>query len=174
MPAERKVEIPDEVTVTLDGSKVQVKGPKGELERSFRYPNVTLRYDEDEFVVSTSSDRKRIVAMCGTFASHVRNMCRGVTEGYEYRMKVVYSHFPIQLKQTGDQIEIINFLGEKQSRFARIMDGVDVNLGNDEIVITGIDKEAVGSTAARIERATKVRNKDPRVFQDGIYIVERV
>jgi large subunit ribosomal protein L6 len=50
---------------------------------------------------------------------------------------------------------------------------VTVSTGNDEVTITGIDKELVGTTAARIERATHVRNRDPRVFQDGIYIIEK-
>jgi large subunit ribosomal protein L6 len=56
---------------------------------------------------------------------------------------------------------------------AKILDGVTVNLGNDEVVLTGIDKEKVGNTAANIEHATRIRKRDPRVFQDGIYITER-
>jgi len=100
-------------------------------------------------------------------------MCIGVTEGYSYKMKVVYSHFPIQLKITGTKLEINNFLGEKNPRFARIEEGVKVTLGNDELSIVGIDRERVGTTAASIERATKIRYRDPRVFQDGIYLTER-
>lgn len=88
-------------------------------------------------------------------------------------MKVVYSHFPIQLKKTDTALEIVNFLGEKQPRVARISEGVTVSTGNDEVTVSGIDKELVGTTAARIERATHVRNRDPRVFQDGIYIIEK-
>jgi large subunit ribosomal protein L6 len=88
-------------------------------------------------------------------------------------MKVVYSHFPIQLKVQGDRLEINNFLGEKQPRSAKILEGVTVNLGNDEVILTGIDKERVGNTAANIEHATRIRKRDPRVFQDGIYITER-
>ena len=111
--------------------------------------------------------------MVGTFTAHTKNMCRGVASGFEYRMKVVYSHFPIQLKLQGNRLEINNFLGEKKSRYATIVNGVTAKIGNDEIVLSGIDKELLGNTSANIEHATKIRNRDPRVFQDGIYIVER-
>jgi large subunit ribosomal protein L6 len=111
--------------------------------------------------------------MSGTLEAHVKNMVRGVVEGYEYRMKVVYSHFPIQLKQQGERLEINNFLGEKQPRMANIIEGVTIKIGSDEVTLTGIDKEKVGNTAANIEHATRITKRDPRVFQDGIYITER-
>lgn len=174
MAIERMIEIPEGVTAQLEGTLLVVTGPKGELSRTMRYPKVEVRCVGQSFMASTVSDRKKIMAMCGTFVAHAGNMCKGVTDGFEYRMKVVYSHFPIQLKLSGNRLEIINFLGEKQSRSARIDEGVFVTLGNDEIILNGIDKEAVGTTAARIERATRVRKRDPRVFQDGIYIVEKV
>lgn len=173
MLSERTVEIPAGVTATMDGAILIVEGPKGKLTRNMRYPGIDVSCDGTVFTVSTASTRKKILAMIGTYAALARNMCGGVTEGYEYKMKVVYSHFPIQLKKTETALEIINFLGEKQPRIARISEGVTVSTGNDELTITGIDKELVGTTAARIERATHVRNRDPRVFQDGIYIIEK-
>ncbi|HDR73398.1 MAG TPA: 50S ribosomal protein L6 [Methanoculleus sp.] len=171
MGVERRVEVPGGVTASFEERILRVTGPKGTLERTMRYPQVEMSCDGAEFVVSTASDRRKITAMCGTFAAHARNMFKGVVDGYEYQMKVVYSHFPIQLKMAGTRVEITNFLGEREPRYARIDDGVEVKLGNDEVIITGIDKDAVGSTAARIEAATRVRHRDPRVFQDGIYIV---
>jgi large subunit ribosomal protein L6 len=171
MAVERRVEVPEGVTAEMDGNVLRVSGPKGTLERAMRYPQVDVSCDGTEFVVSTGSERRKITAMCGTFAAHARNMFKGVNEGYEYQMKVVYSHFPIQLKLSGKKLEIDNFLGEREPRFVRIDEGVDVKLGNDEVTVTGINKESVGTTAARIELSTRVRNRDPRVFQDGIYIV---
>jgi large subunit ribosomal protein L6 len=173
MLTERTVEIPEGVTASMEGSNFVVSGPKGTLTRGMRYPGIDVTCDGSVFSVSTESSRKKILAMLGTYASHARNMCTGVTGGFEYRMKVVYNHFPIQLKQTKEALEIANFLGEKESRFARIPEGVDVKVAGDEVIVTGADKELVGTTAARIERATKVRHRDPRVFQDGIYIVEK-
>jgi large subunit ribosomal protein L6 len=173
MAVERRVPIPEGVRAELDGTLFKVSGPNGDLSRNLRYPNIGLVIEENELVIGTASDRKKITAMVGTLAAHANNMCLGVTEGFEYRMKVVYSHFPIQIKLAGDRLEIANFLGEKESRFARIDAGVTVKVGSDEITLNGNNKEAVGQTAARIEQATKVRKRDPRVFQDGVYIVEK-
>jgi large subunit ribosomal protein L6 len=174
MAATRKVKIPEGVTVRIEGNLVKVTGPKGMLMREMFYPNVSLTIAGKEVTITTESGRKKILAICGTFAAHLQNMCIGVTKGYQYHMRVVYSHFPIQLKVAGDRIEVGNFLGEKRSRFARIEKDVKVALGSDEVTVTGIDKEAVGKTAANIEHATRIRERDPRVFQDGVYIVERV
>ena len=169
----RKVKIPEGVTVRIEGNLVKVQGPKGMLMREMYYPNVSLALADKEVTVATESGRKKILSVCGTFAAHLQNMCTGVTKGYQYRMKVVYSHFPIQLKLAGERVEIGNFLGEKRSRWARIEKDVKVALGADEVTLTGIDKETVGKTAANIEHATRIRERDPRVFQDGVYIVER-
>lgn len=173
MAFEATAEIPDGVTVSRDGTRVVVTGPKGTLTRDMRFPGIAIEIADGMVTVSTAFTRKRIVAMVGTLASHIRNMCKGVNEGYEYRMKVVFSHFPIQLKLQGSTLVIDNFLGEKQSRFARIEPGVTAQVGNDAVTLSGIDKEKVGNSAANIEHATRIRNRDPRVFQDGIYIVER-
>lgn len=173
MAFEATAEIPDGVTVSMDGTRVVVTGPKGTLTRDMRFPGIAIEIGDSMVTVSTGVTRKRVVAMVGTLASHIRNMCRGVSDGYEYRMKVVFSHFPIQLKLQGTTLVIDNFLGEKQSRFARIEPGVAAQVGNDAVTLSGIDKEKVGNSAANIEHATRIRNRDPRVFQDGIYIVER-
>jgi large subunit ribosomal protein L6 len=173
MAAVRKVKIPSGVKASLDGMHLRVTGPKGQLSRNVRFPQVTVTCDGNEVVIATESRRKEITAMVGTLEAHTKNMFRGVTEGYEYRMKVVYSHFPIQLKLQGSKLEIANFLGEKKARHARIEQGVTAKVGNDEVVLTGIDRELVGTSAANIEHATHIRDRDPRVFQDGIYMVQR-
>jgi large subunit ribosomal protein L6 len=169
----RRVRIPDGVKVQLDGTTLKVTGPKGQLERSVRFPQVTLNIDGKEVVISTESRKKEITAMVGTFEAHTKNMCRGVLDGFEYRMKVVYSHFPIQLKLQGNKLEIANFLGEKKARYAKIEPGVSAKVASDEVVLSGVNRELVGTTAANIEHATHIRNRDPRVFQDGIFITQR-
>jgi large subunit ribosomal protein L6 len=173
MSAVRIVKIPEGVTAHLDGSHLRVKGLKGQLSRNMRFPQVTVTCKGNEVTISTESKRKEMTAMVGTLEAHTKNMCRGVSEGFEYRMKMVYSHFPIQLKLQGNRLEIANFLGEKKARYARIEEGVTAKIANDEVVLTGIDRELVGTSAANIEHATHIRDRDPRVFQDGIYIIQR-
>lgn len=167
------MEIPNGVNAEITGGRLVVSGPKGTLERLMRYPAIEIRIEDGELILSTESERKKIYAMLGTYAAHARNMFQGVNEEYTYGMKVVYSHFPIQLKEVGGKLEIVNFLGEKEPRYAAIPEGVKMKIAGDEITLTGIDKELVGTAASRIEKATKVRGRDSRVFQDGIYIVSR-
>jgi large subunit ribosomal protein L6 len=88
-------------------------------------------------------------------------------------MKIVFSHFPIKTVVKGDIFEIQNFLGERSARRAKILEGVKVQAKGDEVTLTGIDVEKVSQTAANIEQATRVRDRDIRVFQDGIYVVGR-
>jgi len=169
----RQVEIPEGVAVTVDGNTVTVKGPKGEVTRQLSYPEIEIRKEDSYLIVNSRLDRKRHRAMVGTLAAHIGNMVAGVTKGYEYKMKVVYSHFPIQLKAASDQLVINNFLGERKSRLAKILPGTKVDIGKDEVMVSGIDKERVGQTMANIEQATRVRGFDIRIFQDGIYLVDK-
>ena len=169
----RAVEIPEGVAVSVEGNTVTVKGPKGQLTRQLSYPEIEIKKEDSQLIVNSRLNRKQHRAMVGTLAAHVGNMIAGVTRGYEYKMKVVYSHFPIQLKAAPNELIINNFLGERKPRSARILPGAKVEIGKDEVSITGIDKEQVGQTMANIEQATKVRGFDIRIFQDGIYLVDK-
>ncbi|AAL81932.1 50S ribosomal protein L6 [Pyrococcus furiosus DSM 3638] len=168
-----EVEIPEGVEVTVEGYKVKVKGPKGELEREFFWPGIQIFTEDGNVVIYKDFPRRKDVAIARTFAAHIRNMIKGVTEGFTYKLKVVYSHFPISVKVQGDEVIIENFLGEKAPRKAKILPGVTVKVRGQEIIVEGIDKEAVGQTAANIEQATRITKWDRRIFQDGIYIVEK-
>jgi large subunit ribosomal protein L6 len=170
----RQIEIPQGVTVELAPPIVTITGPKGKISKRISYPEIEIKKEDSFLVVNTRLDRKRQRAMVGTSAAHIANMIAGVTKGFEYRMKVVYSHFPIQLKATSSEVTINNFLGERRPRAAKVVPGAKVEVMKDEVVITGIDKETVGQTMANIEQATRVRGFDVRVFQDGVYLTERM
>lgn len=170
---EEMVDIPKGVTVTIQGSIVDVKGPKGKLSRDFSNPKTKVRVEGDHIVVSCALPRVKDKAMIGTFASHLTNMIEGVTIGFEYHMKIVYSHFPMKTSVKGEKFIIENFLGERAARQAKIVRETKIVVKGNDVVLTGIDVEAVGQTAANIEYATKIWGFDPRVFQDGIYITEK-
>jgi large subunit ribosomal protein L6 len=169
----RQVEIPEGVEVEFKDSVLTVKGPLGQASRKLWFPGIEITRDEAHLIVNSNVDRKRQRAMTGTLAAHIANMVEGVTKGFEYRMKIVYSHFPIQLKTTTDEVVISNFLGERKARSAKIVGGTKVEVAKDEVVVKGINKENVGQTMANIEQATRVKGFDVRVFQDGIYLVEK-
>jgi large subunit ribosomal protein L6 len=170
------IPIPEGVNVTITGKTVKVEGQKGTIEREFWYPGLHLQKDEEnEVVITSDSSRKKIRAIAGTYASHIKNMITGVQDGFFYKLAIVHAHFPMQVAITkeGDAVSISNFLGERKPRMAKIVEGVKVELRGKEIVVSGINKEAVGQTAADIEQTTRIKGYDPRVFQDGIYLVEK-
>ncbi len=169
-----EVDVPQGVTVALSGATLTVKGQKGQVSREFRFPGIKMTAADGKVAVNAIKVDKQTKATVGTYASHVNNMVKGVTEGYEYSMKIVYSHFPIQVKVEGkNKVSIGNFLGERKPRYASIMGDTKVNVAGDKVTLTGINKEHVGQTAANIEQACKIRNRDPRVFQDGVYIINK-
>ncbi len=172
MENKRTVNIPEGVNITIDNINVTVKGPLGQNQRNLWYPGITIKKEDSRLVIESGIPRREQMAVMGTFESHLKNMITGVTKGYEYTMKVVYSHFPIQLKTEGNRVLINNFLGEKKSRKANIEGDSKVTIKGDHVIITGINKEEVGQTAANIRMATKIKRFDPRVFQDGVYLVE--
>ncbi|MEM2934475.1 MAG: 50S ribosomal protein L6 [Methanocellales archaeon] len=166
-----KVKIPQNVNVYIEGKFIRVTGPRGELKRELWSPVVSIRKQDSNIIIESSDKRRKARAIIGTLASHISNMMKGVVEGFECRLKIVYAHFPIQVKIEGDKVLIINFLGEKRPRMAQIVGKeTKVKITSDEVIVTGIDKEAVGQTAANIEQTTRIKGYDPRVFQDGIYI----
>ena len=169
----REVEIPDGVEVEVRGKVVTVKGPLGTLTRDFSHAPVGIRLEDRKVIVEAYWPKRRERAMIGTVASHIRNMITGVTKGFTYKMKIVFTHFPIQVSVEGDKVVIRNFLGERAPRVAKIMPGVKVEVTKEDVIVKGIDIEAVGQTAANIEQATKIKEKDLRVFLDGIYIYEK-
>jgi len=175
---ERTVEIPEGVEVSIEGDDVRgylvtVKGPKGENSRLLKFRDVHVAKEDKKIRVYTESMKSKQRAMVGTFAAHVSNLVKGVTEGFQYKLKVLYSHFPIKLRVEGKDVVIENFLGEKHPRKARIFGRCDVKIRGNEIAVEGIDKEECGQTAANLEQTTRIKNLDVRVFQDGIYIVEK-
>jgi large subunit ribosomal protein L6 len=168
------IKIPDGVEIAITNNVVQVKGEKGTLSRTLLHPKLVMQVKDNTISLSfsTSSQRKE-KALLGTFAAHIKNMILGVTVGFEYKMKTVYSHFPIKTNVEGNEFIIHNFLGERAPRRAKILENVEVEINGDDIKIIGIDKEKVGQTVANIERAAKVTRRDIRVFQDGVYLVSK-
>lgn len=171
--ARERIKIPDGVTVTVKGATIAVKGPKGELSRAADHPAVRVEVEGGEVVVRAEMPRRSEKAAVGTFAAHVRNLIVGVQTPYEYKLKTVFSHFPIKAQVKGDTFVIENFLGERSARKARILPGVKVDVKAEFVTVTGIDLEKVSQTAANIESATKIKDRDIRVFQDGIYIIQK-
>lgn len=169
----RTVQVPDKVTLTLQGKTVSVKGAKGSLTRDFSYAPISIEGDGKNVRISAKWPRKKEAALVGTICSHINNMIVGVTKGYTYKLKIIFSHFPISVKYQDKSVLIENFTGERRPRRVNVIGDVKVKIEAEDIVISGANLEQVSQTAANIEQSTKVRRKDPRVFLDGLYVYER-
>lgn len=171
----QEIEIPQDVSIELQDGVLVLKGAKGTLERKFQQPKVLLEKKDNKIVLSSKKATKRERKIIGTFAAHIRNMIHGVVEGFEYKLQICSVHFPVNVQvDAGHGLVLIkNFLGETHDRKAEILPGVDVKIEGDTITVTSADKEATGQTALNIENATKVKRRDVRIFQDGIWIIEK-
>ncbi len=168
-----EIKIPEGVEARLDGFDLHIRGPRGELIREFKHTRLKMKMEDGKVVIFCPLPKKKEYAMAGTWRAHVLNMIKGVTEEFEYHLKIVYAHFPMKVTVKGNKVVIENFMGEKAPRYANIFGNTKVEIKGDTVIVKSINKEHAGQTAANIEKATRIKNRDPRVFQDGIYIVKK-
>jgi len=170
---ENTLEIPENVDLALNGYKVAVTGSNGNVERDFEHTRVNLNYVDRNLRIWVENPKKKQASLVKTISSHVQNMIKGVTEGYIYRLKIVFIHFPMTIQIQGKKVIINNFVGEQRAREAKIFGDVSVRVEGDDIIVQGVNIEEVAQTAANIQQATKIRNKDLRKFLDGIYVYRK-
>lgn len=170
---EEDIEVSEDVDISLDGRQVSVTGPLGKLERDFSHAPIEIRLEGKKVTVQVKWPNKQQAALVGTISSHIRNMIKGVQRGFTYRMKIVFAHFPINVKVERNKVLIENFGGERRPRIAKVSGNVNVSVEGDDVIVKGLDLEKVSQTAATIQRTTRIKNKDPRVFLDGIYVYEK-
>merc|ERR1711915_548515 len=177
------VDIPSGVECNVKRRIVTVKGPRGKLERSFKDMKIDMKASKTKngkitvHVDKWFGNRKEVAAV-RTVCSHITNMVTGVTKGYQYKMRAVYAHFPINcvISNNGTTVEIRNFLGEKYIRKVNMEPGVSIAASpkqKDEFIVEGNDIEKFSLSAAKIQQSTTVKRKDIRKFLDGIYVSEK-
>jgi len=170
------VTIPDGVKVEVSSRVIVVSGPRGKIERNLKHLPIDITFkDEKTIQIERWFVSGKQPACIRTACSHINNMIIGVTKGFEYKMRFVYAHFPINVAITGkkDKVEIRNFLGEKVVRVVDAYPGVEVARSNDvkdEIILVGNDIDNVSRTCALIQQICAVKHKDIRKFLDGIYV----
>ena len=169
----KTVEIQEGVEVNVVGQQVIVKGPVGEVTRIF--PSSKLKITSEKGIVNVENiiNTQAIRALVSTFKAHINNMVDGVRKPFIYKLKVTSVHFPMNITLSGKVLSIANFLGSKKPIIVNMPNGADVSVDADIITISSIDIETAGMAATRIEQATRITNKDRRVFQDGIFITEK-
>ena len=165
----KEIQVPDDVKVSLKGKMLHVVGPLGNVYKNFKKIPVQIEIKDNKILLKQAGERKKYLAILNTSKSLIQTLCKGVVDGFTIKMKIVYSHFPITVKVEGKNVLIENFQGERAPRVSMIKGATNVIVKGDDVIITGPVLTDVSQTAANIQLKSKVKNKDHRVFLDGIY-----
>jgi len=169
-----EVEAPASVKVAKEGNTLSLKGKLGTVMKDFTKLPATITVDGNKITIKPYGKRKFDLAVTHTARSIIESMIKGVEKGYTYKLKIIFAHFPISVKIKGKEIQVENFFGERSPRVSRIVgDGTKVNVVGEDVVVQGPSLEDVSQTAANIELSTKIKDKDQRVFLDGLYVYSR-
>ena len=169
----KTIELREGVTTVLEGTLLKIKGAKGETERVFRHPKISLVVEGNKITLSCKNATKREKTLIGSYNSHINNMVQGAEEGFVYKLKICSGHFPMNVTVKGKELVIQNFFGESVPRKVGVLEGAKITITGQEIVVESVDKEIAGQMAARIENLCRITNRDIRIFQDGCYITHK-
>jgi large subunit ribosomal protein L6 len=148
------IDIPAGVTVSIDGSQVAVKGPKGELSLNVASP-IEVKVEENQVLVTRPDDERESRALHGLTRTLIQNNIVGVTQGYTKGLEVVGTGYRVQQKGAGVEFA----LGFSHPVAVEPPAGITFTVeGNNKLTVSGIDKQAVGEVAANIR---KIRKPEP-------------
>ena len=170
---ERVIEIPEGISCEFNNDILKCRKGDVEIVREVKALGTQITAEANKITFLCKKANKKSITLIKSQSAHVRNMFKGLSEKFKYELEVVYVHFPITVKKEGNGLVISNFLGEKVNRFAKIIDGVDVEVKGQNITVSCHDLEKAGQTSANIEKATRISKRDRRIFQDGCFIVKK-
>jgi large subunit ribosomal protein L6 len=167
------IELPAEARASMDDSVLSVKGPKDEVSRKIRQRTLAVQTDGSKITIESKRSTKRDKKIIGSLAAHIKNMARGSMQKHTYILKICSGHFPINVSVASKKLIVKNFLGEKVPRVLDLKNDADVKIEGDLIYVTSQNKETAGQASADIEQLTRRPGYDTRIFQDGIYIINK-
>jgi large subunit ribosomal protein L6 len=168
-----ELEIAEGVIVSVSNGLFQIKGSKGELKRDLSNPRIKSSVVGNTIIFESERATQREKRLIKARIAHLKYMMIGVVKGHTYKLKICASHFPMTAAVKGSLLEIKNFIGETVPRIVKLPVGINVKVDGQFIIVEGISKELTGQTALSIEQATRRPGFDKRIFQDGIYIIEK-
>ncbi len=170
---EEKISIPEGISCTLENGVLVCSKGSSQGQRKISLPETQTKILGNEIILTCKKGNKNHYKKIKSQIAHIKNLFCGLESNFVYELEIVHVHFPPTLKVDGNKLIINNFFGEKNTRHAEILPGVKVDIKASKITLSSSDREAAGKTAANFERATSVRRRDKRIFQDGIYIVSK-
>jgi len=172
----KKIEIPEKATAKIEGSKITVSGPAGTIERTFiTGEKIEVKQEGKSIIVECKNANRKEKNAANTMAAHIRNMAEGAINGFEYKLQICATHFPmtVTVDKGKGMLIIKNFLGENKDRITKLSKEIDVEVKGDIITVKSADIEKAAQCAATIEKTTKITDRDRRVFEDGIFIISK-
>lgn len=169
----KEIELPEGASASINDGFLLVKGPKGEAKREFKLRNVSIKTDAKKIILESKSGAKEDKKIMGSLTAHIKNMIRGSQQKHVYTLKICSGHFPMNVSASNNKLTVKNFLGEKVPRVLQLKEGADVKVEGDLIYVESANKEIAGQVGADIEQLTRRPGYDTRIFQDGIYIVNK-
>jgi large subunit ribosomal protein L6 len=166
------IEIPEGINIEIENRNVKIKKENLEVDIQAK-GKFKIKKDGNKLVLSNEKATKNHKRAIKTNSAKIRNVILGLQKKYVYKLQICHVHFPVSVSIKDDTLIIKNFLGEKKERKAKIIAGVNVTIEKDIITVESHDKEKAGQTSANIESSTKIRKRDRRIFQDGIFMIEK-
>ncbi len=168
-----EMEIPEGISAKFEGAVLVVSKGKASVKRAFHDPRLKVRVQGNKILLEAPKVTKKEKMQIGTFVAHIKNMLNGVNKPYVYKLRICSGHFPMNIAVSGKTITVKNFVGEKIPRVLTLKEGVEVKMEGTDIIVSSPDKELAGMTAGAIELICRRPGFDPRIFQQGIYIIEK-
>lgn len=173
------IDIPEDVDLEVDeNNSITIKGPEsGPVVKDFSHARgIKITLDGDKLQFSANFPRSSTVSLANTIINIVKNLINGVQTPYKYICKVCNSHFPfnVEIVERKKELHVVNFLGEKAPRVVKYKPSLmDVEVDDDDVYLIGPDKELLGQVAANLKKICHIKLKDPRIFQDGVYLYKK-
>jgi len=168
-----EVELPSGMSAHLTHNMLTIKGGKNEVSRHVEARKVAVLVEGNKVKISSKKNTQKDKMMVNSVEAHVQAMIKGVKEPYQYTLKVCSGHFPITVTVKADKLEVKNFFGEKVARILDIKKGASVKVEGDKIVVESPSKELAGQVSSDIEQMVRRPGFDTRIFQDGIYLINK-
>jgi len=168
-----ELEIPQGVSIHVENGVFNVKGIKEEVKKSLHNPKIKASVNNNLVVFEAKKGTQREKRLIKAYIAHLKNMIKGVNQPHHYKLKICSGHFPMNVSVKGTLFEIKNFVGETVPRTLQLQEGVKVTVDGHFVIVESPDKEKAGLTAAAIEKMTRRAAFDKRIFQDGIFIIEK-
>ena len=164
--------IPEKINVEIKDGIISVKGALGSNTRKFNANLLGIKKASNTVVIEPAMEKhlhKKASNAAKAIAKEINNDIKGVERYYEVKMQTVFEHFPITVEIKPGIVNIKNMMGERDIRKGRIMGSTKVESKDQNMRIYGTSLDDVKQTALNVRRACKIRRKDDRSFQDGIW-----